>query len=258
MAGTDLRVLSVVPATSGQGVALDAIDVTLANRSAAPVTVVSATLGIRTARAGLPLLLEPAARAGLRIPRPSCRAPVVPEGNLVLGLRLADGSLEAVTLRAGRDFLAPGPSTYAGCPPSSLRGVVETSVLYARQPTPRTVQLRLLFRRGDAGARARPRLDGVRSTQSGLVVRMVEGWPARIEDGLGSYATVELSAPTCRGLHVPDTTLEPVLRLAGSVREQRDLASPERDVEVVPLVEPDITLAVVRLLAGACPELLPD
>lgn len=259
-AGTDLRVLALTPSSPPGSKAVDAVQVMLSNRGGTPVTLVSAALGARSARAGLPLVVPASGSASLRIPlRTSCTEAVVPEGDLTLGVRGDDGAAEELVLRAGGDFLTPGPWSPEGCPPRSLRsGVVQTHLLYAQQRDDRTVQLRVMFSRRANGILVRPRLDGLRSAQPGLEVRLVDGWPVRLDERAVRYATLELIVRSCRKVHLPHSTKEPLLRLSGSVQSQRPDASAERDVEVVPLEVADISLAAVRLMARACPGTLAE
>lgn len=249
-ARTDIAVTSVEAISRGmQGEDLS-LQIALQNRAERPVRLDSVVLGSNRAD-GLPITIEPGRSRMLSLPIEHECGQVLPmEESLDLGVRTVDGVHRTVVLRNSDDFTTPDLGGYLSnecTEPSLLSSYLDATVVQQTSKGPKSSTLGVVFTIHNPAAMTQGgRLVALRSTAPGLSFLPDQGWPLQLE-GSGSLVTATLSVTSCRGVRVPSSVDDILVEAVGR-------AAPGRDIERVPLNSSSLTLAVVRLIARACPE----
>ncbi|RKS72500.1 hypothetical protein CLV35_2744 [Motilibacter peucedani] len=252
LASVDLRVTGIVPTFDETGLP-ERADVYLANRGSAAVTVTAGNLGSQDAvQVPLPVPADEGATLTIPLER-ACGHPLA-SGDLRLRVRTTDGTVRSVLLRDGRDFLLNGLSDVwaSDCGIQTLNQLVfDTAVLVNRRRSDTASQLVLGIGPPVVrdGAQA-PVLTGIRSAVAGLEASTGEGWPIHTTSVAASAATVVLRVTSCKALHLPtDPDNDALLQVEGSV-------VPGAPTETANLYGASLSLALVRVIGRACPDLL--
>lgn len=174
-------------------------------------------------------------------------------GSLVLQVRTADGVDRTARLEPFRDFVLqadqlPDPSA---CLTSGFdSSYVEAAVVSSTAVGPHSARLVLTLtpHLEQAGQVARLTTMGV--AEDGIVTRPVSGLPVTVVDGETVRATVDVSAPRCAAVRLPDPDSGPYLWFRGRTLPHGKLATAYVGGAGSVLV------AVLRMLARACPHVM--
>jgi hypothetical protein len=174
-------------------------------------------------------------------------------GPLTVEVATVDGTARSVQLQPGRDYVLDGglPPDVACEPPGFDQAYVQVSVVGSAKRGARSSRLQLELEPQLPAGMRRAVLTGVEVGERGVVARTVSGVPATLATGVPVRVVVDVSAPRCDRVQLPDDpTGGPFLWFQG-----RGL--PVGVPSTAPGYEANAVLvAVLRMLARACPDLV--
>lgn len=174
-------------------------------------------------------------------------------GPLVLRVRTADGVDRTVQLQPFRDFVLqadelPDPTV---CQTAGFDSAyVEASVISSASVGPHTSRLVLTLSPHLSQPGQVAQLTTLGVAEEGIVTKAVAGLPATVVDDETVRVTVDISAPRCAAVRLPDADGVPFVWFRGRTLPEGKLAN------AYAAGPSSMLVAVLRLLARACPRVM--